>query len=132
MDGLNLFAILAAALAAFFFGGLWYSSILFGGTWKRADGRITHSECKRHGAKVMIGALLFYLIAAFVFAALIGPQPELTYAIKSGAEIGAAFVATSFGINYLFAGRSMKLLLIDGSYHFLQFVIYGLVLGLWK
>jgi len=48
-----------------------------------------------------------------------------------GFGAGLCWVATSFGINYLFAGRSLKLWLIDGGYHTLQFTLYGLVLGLW-
>ena len=28
-------------------------------------------------------------------------------------------------------GRSLKMWLIDGGYHSLQFALYGLVLGLW-
>ena len=36
----------------------------------------------------------------------------------------------SFGINYLFERRSLKLFLINGGYHTLQFTIIGLVLAL--
>ena len=45
--------------------------------------------------------------------------------------IGLAWVAMSFGINYAFAQRSLKLWLIDAGYHVLQFTLYGLVIGLW-
>ncbi|MES2018340.1 MAG: DUF1761 domain-containing protein [Pseudomonadota bacterium] len=34
------------------------------------------------------------------------------------------------GINYQFANRSIKLWLIDGGYHAVQFVLFGLVFGL--
>jgi hypothetical protein len=40
-------------------------------------------------------------------------------------------VAASFGINYLFERRSLKLFLINGGYHTLQFTIIGLLLALW-
>ena len=52
-------------------------------------------------------------------------------ALKAGALAGFGFVATSFGINYQFAQRSYKLWLIDAGYHTLQFVLFGLILGLW-
>jgi hypothetical protein len=45
--------------------------------------------------------------------------------------VGFCFVAASFAVNYLFAQRSLKLWLIDGGYHTLQFIVFGLVLGLW-
>lgn len=131
MDGLNLYAIIAAAVAAFVLGGIWYARFVFGEIWVKANGTV-YREGKTHNILTFIIAFVFYFIAAFAFAALIGPQPEITYAIKSGAEIGIFFVATSFGINYLFAERSYKLFLIDSTYHLAQFIIYGVVLGLWK
>jgi hypothetical protein len=51
--------------------------------------------------------------------------------LHHGLLVGAGFVAASFGINYQFANRSFKLWLIDGGYHTVQFVLFGLVLGLW-
>ena len=48
-----------------------------------------------------------------------------------GLLAGAGMVAASFGINYQFANRSLTLWLIDGGYHTVQFLLFGLVLGLW-
>ena len=84
-----------------------------------------------HPAKVFGGAFLLSVLAAFVFARFLGPAPDLKYALVTGATVGFCFVAASFGIDYLFANRSLKLWLIDGGYHTLQFVLYGLILGLW-
>jgi hypothetical protein len=56
---------------------------------------------------------------------------------RSGHLGGAAFsaglcwVTGSLGINYLFERRSMRLFLINGGYHTLQFTLYGVVWGLW-
>jgi hypothetical protein len=58
-------------------------------------------------------------------------QPDLLRAVHDGVLVGLAIVAMSFAINYTFAQRSLKLWLIDGGYHTLQFVLYGLILGLW-
>ena len=44
---------------------------------------------------------------------------------------GAGLVATSFGVNDQFANRSWTMLAIDGGYHAVQYVLLGLVLGLW-
>ena len=51
--------------------------------------------------------------------------------LGTGSVVGACFVATSYGINYQFANRSVAALLIDGGYHVLQFAAFGLVLGAW-
>jgi len=55
----------------------------------------------------------------------------LETALKAGLLAGFGIAATSFGINYQFAQRSFKLWLIDGGYHTAQFLLFGLILGLW-
>ena len=77
------------------------------------------------------GAFVLSLVAAAVFAVFLGPAPALASSVCAGVAVGLGWVATSFGINYLFAGRSLKRWLVDGGYHTLQFTLYGLVLGLW-
>jgi hypothetical protein len=76
-------------------------------------------------------AFVFSLVAAAVYAWFLGPEPPLAFSVGMGAMVGLGYVATSFGINYQFAGRPFVLWAIDGGYHTLQFVLYGLILGLW-
>jgi hypothetical protein len=128
MPELNYAAVFVAALT-FFVGGLWYSPALFCSVWLREDGRAAEPK-QRHPARVFATSFLFSLIAAFSFAVVLGPDPGLGRAIGLGALTGAGVVASSFGINYQFAGRSALLWLIDGGYHTLQFTLIGLVLGL--
>ena len=128
MEGVNAWAVLAAALSSFLLGGLWYGP-LFGKTWNKAAGMDPQKQ--GHPAKIFGGAFVFSLIAAAVFAWLLGPQPDLGTAVCRGALVGVGFVATSFGINYLFARRGATLGLIDAGYHTLQFTLFGLILGLW-
>lgn len=84
-----------------------------------------------HPAKVFGVSFLFSLVAAACFAFLVGPSPTLAASVTLGALVGAGFVAASFGINYQFAQRTFKLWLIDGGYHIAQFLLFGLVFGLW-
>ena len=130
MEGINGWAVLVAAASSFLLGGIWYGP-LFKNVWCREAGVDPDPAKGGHPAKVFGGAFVLSLIAAAVFATWLGPKPELADAVCKGAVTGAAFVAASFGINYLFANRSLKLWLIDGGYHTLQFTLYGLVLGLW-
>ena len=129
MSNLNVWAILVAAVSAFMLGGPWYSSALFGKLWKQESGQTQPGS--GHPAKVFGVAFLFSLIAATGFAAWLGPEPPLKFAVTQGLIVGGCFVATSFGINYQFANRSALMWLIDAAYHIAQFVIFGVVLGLW-
>jgi len=100
MPQVNLWAVLAAATSAFVAGGIWYAPALFGKAWQRA-GRLSDEDLRGRN-----------LPRVFGFAA------------------GFAWVAASFGSNYLFERKPFELLLINGGYHTLQFTIYGAVLGL--
>lgn len=125
---MNYWAILLAAGSSFLLGGLWYSPKLFGRIWNAENGGQPPAG---HPATVFGASLAFSLVAAGVFASLLGPNPALQVAVQKGLLVGLGLVAASFGINYQFAQRSFKLWLIDGGYHAVQFVLFGLVLGLW-
>lgn len=131
---LNWLAVVAAAVSAFLIGGVWYGP-LFLRAWSREAGIDMGSNGmpskSRHPAKVFGTAFVAALVGAAAFAWWIGPAPELEYAVRRGVLAGFGVAATSFGINYAFAGRSLKLWLIDGGYHTLQFAVYGMIFGLW-
>jgi hypothetical protein len=131
MPEVNYFAIVAAALAAFVLGGLWYSPVLFGKAWQREVG-LSDEELKRGNmARIFGTSLILSLIASFVFALFLGPRPPMSLGLGAGFAAGLCWVASSFGMNYLFARRSFKLFLIDGGFHTLQFTVIGLILALW-
>ena len=127
---INIWAVLVAALSSFVLGGIWYSPLLFLKPWNRAVGRSDDYE-QKHPARVFGLSFLFALVAAYVFGLFLGPQPELMAAIHKALLIGVGFVVMCFGINYQFADRPVSALLIDGGYHTAQFLVYGLILGLW-
>jgi hypothetical protein len=124
---INILAVIVAAASAFLLGGLWYGP-LFLKVWQRENGGAVQAG---HPVKVFGGAFVLSLLAAAVFAAFLGPNPETWFATSVGFAAGFCWVAASYGINYLFAQRSFKLWLIDGGYHTLQFTLYGFVLGVW-
>lgn len=129
-EGINWLAVVVAAVSAFLLGGVWYGP-LFKNAWCRENGTDPDAPPTGHPGKVFGTAFIAALIAAAAFAVYLGHAPNLRVALHAGFVIGLAYVGTSFGINYAFAGRSFKLWLIDGGYHTLQFSLYGLILGLW-
>lgn len=131
MPEVNLLAVLAAAVASFLLGGLWYSPVLFAKAWQREAG-VSDAQLKSANMALIFGlAFVLSLVAAFVFALFLGPRPPLALGLGAGSSAGLCWVASSFGINYLFERKSLKLFLINGGYHTLQFTIIGLILALW-
>jgi hypothetical protein len=128
MGDINPLAVAVAALATFVIGGPWYSNRVFGERWRLAMGG---SNQPGHPARVFGLSYLFSVVSAALLAAHLGPGAGAVAGLKTGALVGACFVAASFGVNYLFANRSFAALAIDGGFHIVQFTAFGLILGLW-
>jgi hypothetical protein len=128
MFDVNLWAVLLGAALSFALGAVWYSPVLFGRAWNRVN---RSAEQKGHPARVFGVSFVMAVVAAGAFAAWLGPAPEFGRSVLAGLSVGLGFVATSIGINYQFAQRSTVLWAIDGGYHTAQFVVFGVVLGLW-
>lgn len=131
MSQLNYWAVLVAAVAGFFLGGLWYSPALFYKPWLRAAG--LNEEQLRHGnmAKIFGVSLLLQLVAAFVLALFIGAEADIAFGATAGFMVGAAWVVTAFGVVYLFERRPLVLLLINGGYNVVVYSLMGAILGAW-
>jgi hypothetical protein len=131
MPEVNWFAVLAATVAAFVLGGLWYSPVLFGKRWQAAAGLTDAQVNSGNPALIFGGAFVLAFIASACFAFFLGPDPGLHFGTATGFAAGLCWVATSFGINGLFQREKASLVLINAGYHTLQFTLIGLILGLW-
>lgn len=125
---LNWLAVFVAALSSFVLGGLWYGP-LFGKPWMQAAGLSDVQLRERSMPLVFGGSFALALLAAASFAVFIGPDVTATTGALYGAVAGICWVASSFGINYLFERKSIQLFLINGGYHAAQFTLIGLLLG---
>ena len=128
MWDISLLAVLLAAAAGFVVGGLWYGP-LFLKTWQREAGITEADMKKRHPAWVFGGAFLLQLFAAYflghVFATYGGLSPASTILTAFG--VALAFIVTAFGVNYLFAGRSVKLWAIDSGFYVVTYTLMGVI-----
>lgn len=115
-----------ATVSTFVLGFLWYGPLMFHKAWCR-EMAVPEDYQAGHPAKVFGLSFVFAAIAAGAYAHIVGFSDDVGASTLHGAIAGAAFAATSIGINYQFAGRSFRLLLIDGGYHTVQFALYGLV-----
>ena len=128
---IDLVAVVIAGLSAFALGGLWYSPLLFVRAWQALTGLSDEALARGNPAMIYGASAVLSLIAAFVFAMFLGPEPSLALGLGAGVSAGLCWVTASFGINYLFERKSMALFAINGGYHTLQFTLYGLILALW-
>jgi hypothetical protein len=125
----NWLAVIVAAVATFMLGGVWYGP-LFGRVWRTADGRSEPPPQAKHPAYVYGMSFVLMLVAATLLAIALGPQPDIVRSIAVGLAVGVGWVATSFGVNYLFAGRRLALFAVDAGYNIVLFALMGLIIGL--
>jgi hypothetical protein len=126
LSKINYIAVLIAATSSFVIGGLWYS-LLFAKKWQKLSG-VTNEQLKRGTIKIFIGAFALSLIMALNLAAFIG-DGGLAFGTFAGLAVGLGWVATAFGINYLFERKPLQLFFINASYSVVAFTLMGLIIG---
>ncbi|WP_440056757.1 DUF1761 domain-containing protein (plasmid) [Pseudoalteromonas sp. T1lg65] len=130
LDSINLWAVLLAALSSFMVGGIWYSPLLFQQTWMEGCG-LTELDLKNSDPRLTFGvALLMSLLASLFMAFVLVGNTSLLSAGLYGFGVGTFFVSSALGISYIFEQRPLKLFLVNGGYHILQFTLISVVLGL--
>jgi hypothetical protein len=128
-------AILAAALAAWVFGAVWYT--VLGRTWMAASGISAEEiERRRQARKMPLAPMAVSFICEIVMAVLLslllatlGVGDLISGAIV-GLVLGIGFIATSVLVNNMFQGRKLMLSVIDSAHWIIVLTIEGAVLVL--
>jgi hypothetical protein len=131
-SGLNFIGVIAAAIAGFAFGAIYYSAL--SKSWVDATGR-TEAELRGEGGKMrttpfLVAALAQLLIAYFMAGLLLHME---AFSIRGGLITGffvwLGFVITTLSVNYAFQNMKPKLIAIDGAHWLGVCLIIGAVLG---
>ncbi len=129
MWDISWLAVILSAASAFLVGGLWYGP-LFLKSWQREAGISDADMQRRHPAKVFGGAFVLQLIASYflghVFATY-GNGLSDSSTIMTAMGVALSFIVTAFGVNYLFAGKSVKLWAIDSGYYLVTYTLMGVI-----
>jgi uncharacterized protein DUF1761 len=118
-----------AAIASYAFGAAWY--MILAKRWMAAAG-LTEDDIKgKNPVPFIISFVAAVLVAGmmrhiFAKAGIDTPNDGLWAGFGLGAFIAMPWIIT----NYAFAGRSMRLMFIDGLYAVIGCTIIGLVLTL--
>ncbi len=137
--GVNLWSVLAAAVATMILGFLWYSPLLFAKPWTLAMGYDPNDKAKmeemRKGAGKLYGITF---IASLISAFVLGKVIEITtvnsifYGMKIGFAVWLGFVTTVQLTSTLFKKRPIKLYLIDTGYQLVCYLVMGAILARWS
>lgn len=129
--GINIWAVLVAALAKFAVGALWYSPYLFGKVWMR-EAKLTPEQCADPLKPIILSAILA-LIVAFTMAVVI----ELTgvglfEALALAVVIAIGLVCALFAPAFAFEGRSFRLYMIYACQYLVELVVMAAIIGAWR
>lgn len=132
LQKLNLWAILAAAVSAFLVGGLWYSPLMFGKLWKKANHFGTDEPPAATGKIFALSFLLSLVMAINLAMFLNDPKTTLAWGATAGFLAGFGWVAMGLGIVSLFERRSWTYVMVNGGYLTVALVLMGAILGGWR
>lgn len=132
--GINYVAVLAAAVASFILGWVWYG-MLFSKQWMVALGK-TPEECKDQAMPVGLMAITFgaLVLMALILAGVMGHLGATGFTLKNGVLTGAlcwlGFVITTMAVNHGYQGAKRSLTLIDGGHWLAVLALQGAILGI--
>jgi hypothetical protein len=134
-SNINYLAVLVGGIAAFAFGALWYSPLLFSKTWQKEIGMSEADLAGANMVKIFGTSLLLMLVMSMGMSITLRghetSEVNVMTGLMHGLYIGIMFVATSVGINILYQRKSLTLWLIDAGYQVIMLVIMGAIIGAW-
>jgi hypothetical protein len=136
LANVNYVAIIAAAVAAWIFGAVYYG--VLGRAWIAALGKTKESlsqenagKSKAAAAAPFILSFIAELVMAYVLYGILFHLGAFTVraGIISGAFCWFGFTLTAILVNNAFAGRKAMLTVIDGGHWLGVLVIMGAIIG---
>jgi Protein of unknown function (DUF1761) len=134
--GINILAVVAAAMATFALGAVWYSPLLFAKQWVAAHGYTPEKlAAMRKGAgpayAVTFACWVVMAAALALLAHRLGVQSALG-GLKLGALCWAGFAATVGLSGHVFSERRLAVFLIDAGYQLVSLLAMGVIVALWR
>jgi hypothetical protein len=136
--GVNLLAVLVAAISTMVVGFLWYSPMLFARPWTilmgyNPDDKAALAEMQKDAGKSYGIAFVLSLISALVLGKIIqiATVNAVLYGMKTGFAVWLGFVTTVQATSVLFAKKPFKLYAIDTGYQLVCYVVMGAILAAW-
>jgi Protein of unknown function (DUF1761) len=137
--GVNLWAVLASAVATMVIGFVWYSPVMFAKPWMKLMGIDPNDKAKlaelQKGAGAMYTlSMVASILSAAVLAKLLGIATinSPLYGLKLGFAVWLGFVTTVQMTGALFTKQPAKLYAINTGYQLACYLAMGAILGAWR
>lgn len=133
-EGINGWAVLAAAIASYVFGSLYYMALAQ--PWTAAQGWSAEQAAERRakaGLFPFVLAFVCQVLTAWTLAGVVGHLGPGQVTLRNGAIsslfLWAGLALPMLAANYAFAGRRLRLIVIDAAHWLGVLVVQGAVIG---
>lgn len=128
---INYLAVLAAAVATFILGAIWYLS--FNSAWMELSG-VTEADAEAAGGSAYIISFITYLLGAYALALLFKSMnvSTLQTGAMTGALIGAFIVGGNIFTNNAYEMKPMGLSILNAGFSAISFAAMGAIIGGWQ
>ena len=137
--GVNVWAVLVAAVATMVVGFVWYSPALFANSWMKlmgydANDKEKIAEMQKSAGPSYFMSLIASILAAFVLGKLISVSgfSNAVDGLKIGLVVWLGFVTTVQFTNALFSRQRNRLYMINTGYQLVSYVVMGTIMGAWR
>lgn len=139
MPEINYWAILVCGIASMILGMLWYGP-LFGKMWMKVVGatdmdKERRKEMQKRAGPLYIVTFLLALFQTYVLAYYIAGWKEAS-GLENSLWIWAAFIIPTVASGAMWNNDSAKIswarFLIQAGYYLVLFIVFGLILGIWR
>lgn len=130
ISAVNWIAVIAAAVAAWLFGAVWYG-FLVSKAWIKAT-KIDPATIKPSAGPYIVSfvcELIMALVTALILGALTAGEPSLVAGLVFGFVFWLGFVFTTMATNHRYEGFGWDLTAIDGGHWLGVLLIIGAIVG---
>ena len=135
LAAVNWLAVVAATVALYLLGGLWYSPSLFGSRWRAAVGFVPPQGWKP-GALLYLAPLVgcFVVTLATALLVTIADAHSATDGVILGLLVGLGYAAAVAGVDATAPShpRPGALALIVGAYWTIGLTMVAVILSVWR
>lgn len=129
ISNIHWIPVVVMTILSFVLGFAWHQPFLFGETWKQ-ENNSQGLSVKINAPLIFGGTAVVHFVTLAGLSAVVSGKGALTGAL-SGFLIAVVWILPAMTGTYLFANRSVKLLVIDSGMYVVLFSLAGLVLGVW-
>jgi hypothetical protein len=129
ISNIHWLPVIVMTIFSFMLGAFWHRPFLFGKIWE-AENNPQHIKRKVNAPLVFGGTAVMHFIALAALGAVVAGTGA-THGLLTGLLVSVVWIFPAMAGTYLFASRSVRLLLIDAGMYILLFTISGWILGIW-